>query len=66
MLTAEERMELDVLRKHGAGIREWACYRWSRDTVRRYLREGERQRCANLRRSEPRSSTRSKPTSLIA
>ena len=28
MLTAEERMELAVLRKHGAGIRELAaCYR---------------------------------------
>jgi hypothetical protein len=23
MLTAEERMELEVLRKHGAGIRSW-------------------------------------------
>ena len=27
MLTAEERMELEVLRKHGAGIRELARYR---------------------------------------
>src|ERR1700751_3762617 len=42
MLTAEERMELDVLRKHGAGIRELARVTgWSRNTVRRYLREGE-------------------------
>ena len=35
MLTAEERMELEVLRKHGAGIREWARVTgWSRNTVR--------------------------------
>lgn len=39
MLTAEERMELEVLRKHGAGIRELARVTgWSRNTVRRYLR----------------------------
>jgi len=42
MLTAEERMELEVLRKHGAGIRELARVTgWSRNTVRRYLREGD-------------------------
>ena len=42
MLTAEERMELGVLRKHGAGIRELARVTgWSRNTVRRYLREGD-------------------------
>jgi transposase len=38
MLTAEERMELEVLRKHGAGIRELARVTGrSRNTVRRYL-----------------------------
>ncbi|MGE8940822.1 helix-turn-helix domain-containing protein [Leptospira interrogans] len=42
MLTAEERMELDILKKHGAGIRELArATGRSRNTVRRYLREGE-------------------------
>lgn len=42
MLTVEERMELEVLRKHGAGIRELARTTGrSRNTVRRYLRKGE-------------------------
>jgi transposase len=42
MLTAEERMELEVLKKHGASIRELArATGRSRNTVRRYLREGE-------------------------
>jgi transposase len=42
MLTAEERMEVVVLRKHGASIRELARSTGrSRNTVRRYLREGE-------------------------
>jgi transposase len=42
MLKAEGRMELEVLRKHGAGIRELARVTGhSRNTVRRYLREGE-------------------------
>ena len=42
MLTAEERMELGVLRNHGAGIRELARVTgWSRNTVRRYLRAGD-------------------------
>ncbi len=42
MLKAEERMELDVLRKHGASIRELArATGRSRNTVRRHLREGE-------------------------
>ena len=42
MLTAEERVELDVLRKHGPGIRELARVTgWSRNTVWRYLHEGE-------------------------
>lgn len=41
MLTAEEKMELDVLAKHGAGIRELArATGRSRNTIRRYLREG--------------------------
>jgi hypothetical protein len=51
MLTAEERMELEVLRKHGAGIRELArVTRWSRNTVRRYLREGA---AAAVRKAAP-------------
>ncbi len=51
MLTAGERMELDVLRKHGAGIRELARVTgWSRNTVRRYLRAGE---AAAVRKSAP-------------
>jgi transposase len=41
MLTVEEQMELEVLRKHGASIRELAkATGRSRNTVRRYLREG--------------------------
>jgi transposase len=41
MLTAEERMELDVLNRHGASIRELAKLTGrSRNTVRRYLRNG--------------------------
>lgn len=41
MLTAEEFMELEVLNKHGASIRELArATGRSRNTVRRYLREG--------------------------
>jgi transposase len=42
MLTAEDRMELNVLRRHGASIRELArATGWSRNTVRRHLRHGE-------------------------
>src|SRR5579864_2191610 len=42
MLKAEGRMELAVLRKHGASIRELARVTGhSRNTVRRYLREGD-------------------------
>jgi transposase len=42
MLKVEGRMELAVLRKHGAGIRELARVTGhSRNTVRRYLRGGE-------------------------
>lgn len=51
MLTAEERMELEVLKKHGAGIRELARVTGrSRNTVRRYLREGE---AAAVRKAGP-------------
>lgn len=51
MLTAEERMELEVLKKHGAGIRELARVTGrSRNTVRRYLREGE---AAAVRKAVP-------------
>jgi len=42
MLKAEEQMELMVLRKHGASIRELArATGLSRNTVRRYVRGGE-------------------------
>jgi transposase len=42
MLKAEGRMELAILRKHGASIRELARVTgYSRNTVRRYLRGGE-------------------------
>ena len=42
MLTAEEQMELDILKKRGAGIRELVRLTGrSRNTVRRYLRGGE-------------------------
>jgi transposase len=51
MLTAEDRMELNVLRKHGASIRELArTTGWSRNTVRRHLREGE---AASTRKPAP-------------
>ena len=59
MLTAEERMELDVLRKHGAGIRELARVTgWSRNTVRRYLREGE---AAAVRKPAPKRAEKLDP-----
>jgi transposase len=42
MLTVEERMELDILKRHGTSIRALAkLTRRSRNTVRRYLRNGE-------------------------
>lgn len=51
MLTAEDRMELDVLRKHGTSIRELArATGRSRNTVRRHLREGE---AASTRKPAP-------------
>ena len=59
MLTAEERMELGVLRKHGAGIRELARVTgWSRNTVRRYLREGE---AAAVRKAAPKRAEKLDP-----
>jgi transposase len=51
MLKAEERMELDILKKHGAGIRGLSKLTGrSRNTVRRYLREGE---AAGVRKAGP-------------
>lgn len=51
MLRSEERMELEVLKKHGASIRELArATGRSRNTVRRYLREGD---AAAVRRPAP-------------
>ena len=54
MLTAEEQMELAVLKKHGAGIRELARRTGhSRNTVRRYLRDtGAGQRKVGGKRAE--------------
>nr|WP_245281994.1 hypothetical protein [Hyphomicrobium sulfonivorans] len=59
MLTAEERMELDILRKHGAGIRElaWTTGR-SRNTVRWYLREGE---ATSVRKQAPKRAEKLDP-----
>jgi transposase len=52
-------MELDVLRKHGAGIRELARVTgWSRNTVRRYLREGE---AAAVRKPAPKRAEKLDP-----
>lgn len=59
MLTAGERMELDVLRKHGAGIRELARVAgWSGNMVRRYLREGD---AAAARRAAPKRAEKLDP-----
>ena len=59
MLTAEERMELGVLRKYGAGIRELARVTgWSRNTVRRYLREGD---AAAVRKAAPKRAEKLDP-----
>lgn len=42
MLRTEDQMELAILRRHGESIRDLArTTGWSRNTVRRYLREGE-------------------------
>jgi transposase len=59
MLTAEDRMELEVRMKHGAGIRELARVTGSsRNTVRRYLREGE---AAAVRKPAPRRAEKLDP-----
>ena len=59
MLTAEEQMELTVLKKHGAGIRELArATGRSRNTVRRYLREGE---AAGARKPAPKRAEKLDP-----
>ena len=59
MLTVEERMELEVLRKHGAGIRELARTTGrSRNTVRRYLRKGE---AAAVRKPAPKRAEKLDP-----
>jgi len=44
MLTAEEQMELEILKKHGTIIRELAkATGRSRNAIRRYLRGGDDQ-----------------------
>ena len=59
MLMVEERMELDILSKHGASIRELAKSTGrSRNTVRRYLREGE---AAATRKSAPKRAEKLDP-----
>jgi len=51
MLRTEDQMELAILNRHGESIRELArSTGWSRNTVRRYLREGE---AACLRKPGP-------------
>jgi transposase len=59
MLTSEEQMELEVLRKHGASIRELAkSSGHSRNTVRRYLRGGA---TAGQRRPAPKRTEKLDP-----
>lgn len=59
MLTAEEQMELEILSKHGAGIRELAkATGHSRNTVRRYLRGGE---LAGKRKAGPKRAEKLDP-----
>ncbi|MGA1276752.1 MAG: IS21 family transposase [Gemmobacter sp.] len=59
MLTAEEQMELGILRKHGTSIRELAkATGHSRNTVRRYLREGDR---ATKRKAAPKRAEKLDP-----
>jgi len=59
MLTAEEQMELEILRKHGASIRELArATGHSRNTVRRYLRNGD---VAGLRKPAPKRAEKLDP-----
>ena len=59
MLKAEEQMELAVLRKHGASIRELARMTGrSRNTVRRYLRGGN---AAAARKAVPKRAEKLDP-----
>lgn len=59
MLTSEEQMELEILRKHGASIRELAkATGHSRNTVRRYLRGGDGVR---VRKPAPKRSEKLDP-----
>ena len=59
MLTAEEQMELEVLRRHGASIRELAkATGRSRNTVRRYLRGGV---AASVRKPAPKRAEKLDP-----
>lgn len=59
MLTAEEQMELEILKKHGTSIRELArATGRSRNTVRRYLREGE---AASVRKPAPKRAEKLDP-----
>lgn len=59
MLTAEEQMELEILKRQGASIRELAkATGHSRNTVRRYLRGGE---AATKRKSAPRRAEKLDP-----
>lgn len=59
MLRAEEQMELEILRKHGASIRELAkTTGHSRNTVRRYLRDGE---AAGVRKPAPKRAEKLDP-----
>jgi transposase len=59
MLTQEEQMELEILSKHGAGIRELArATGRSRNTVRRYLRGGD---AASVRQAGPKRAEKLDP-----
>lgn len=66
MLTAEEQMELNILRRHCAGIRELArATGHSRNTVGRYLREGRIGSCLQTEaRNARRNWTRLRITSM--
>jgi transposase len=58
-LAAEERTELGVLKKHGAGILKLARVTgWSRNPVRRYLREGD---AVAVRKTAPKQAEKLDP-----
>ena len=62
MLTAEEQMELVILKKHGDGIRLLNRLTGrSRNTVRRYLRGGD---AAATRQPAPKRPEKLDPTSV--